>query len=63
MKHTPYLLAHTAAGQLGICVEWLRRLEREGHIPKARSLGRRRIYTEQELELIRQLFASEESQL
>lgn len=45
-----------AARQLGITIEHLRRLEREGRIPKAkRLLNCRRVYTEDDLECIREI--------
>ena len=45
-----------AARELGITIEHLRKLEREGKIPKAkRLLNCRRVYSEDDLERIRQI--------
>ena len=38
------------ARELSISVEWLRKMERDGRIPKAkRMLNQRRVYTEEDL--------------
>lgn len=43
-----------ASRELGISVEWLRKLERQGRIPKARRmLNGRRVYTFEDVEHIR----------
>lgn len=45
-----------AARELGISVEWLRKLEREGKIPKAkRLLNRRRVYVGDDLEHLKRI--------
>ena len=45
-----------AARRLGISESWLRRAELRGHIPKARrDLNRWRIYTEADVDILREI--------
>ncbi len=50
------LTSGDVARELGVSVEYLRRLEREGKIPKAkRLLNSRRVYTQDDLERLREI--------
>lgn len=55
VRSTKFIYAPEAAARLGISIEWLRRLEREGRIPKARRMGNRRIYTEADISDLRRM--------
>jgi DNA-binding transcriptional MerR regulator len=50
------LTSGDTARELGISVEWLRKLERKGVIPKAKRLpNQRRVYTDEDLKYLRQI--------